>query len=108
MRKMLMAALLGGAGLFAFAPDARAQGFELRINRGSARCRPAPRARFTLHFGRARHVHRCVPVTRRVWVPATRTERVFVGYDHCGTPVFRTIAVPCGRYETRTTYSCRH
>lgn len=108
MRKMLMAAVLGGAGLFAFAPDAEAQGFEVRITRGSARCRPAPRARFMFPFGRDRHVHRCVPVTRRVWVPTTRVERVFVGYDRCGYPVYRSVLVPCGRYETRTVYSCRH
>jgi len=46
-----------------------------------------------------RHVHSRTPYYRQVWV-APVYERVVVGYDHCGRPIFRTVQVSCGHYET--------
>jgi hypothetical protein len=45
------------------------------------------------------HVHNPVPVYNRVWVPA-RYETVFVGYGCFGTPIYRTVCVSPGHWET--------
>jgi hypothetical protein len=52
------------------------------------------------------HVHARVPVYGQVWVPA-RYEQVFVGYGFFGAPVYRTVCVCPGHYETVVTgYRC--
>ena len=57
-----------------------------------------------------RHVHTrsCTPVYAKVWVPP-RYERVVVGRDDCGRPIFRTVCVSAG-YHTSVFkgYSCGH
>jgi hypothetical protein len=50
------------------------------------------------YYAPSRHVHYSVPVYRSVWMPAVYN-RVVVGYDHCGRPIFRTVMVRCGHYE---------
>jgi len=45
------------------------------------------------------HVHHRIPIYHRVWVPA-RYEQVFVGYDRCGYPVYRTVCVSEGYYHS--------
>ncbi len=52
------------------------------------------------------HVHTRVPIYAQVWVPA-RYQTVFVGYNLAGLPVYRTVCVATGHYETVTTgYRC--
>jgi hypothetical protein len=45
------------------------------------------------------HVHNPVPVYNNVWVPA-RYETVFVGYGRFGAPIYRTVCVSPGHWET--------
>ncbi len=45
------------------------------------------------------HVHQYTPVYDRVWVQAQYDE-VFVGYDHCGRPIYRTVCVRAGHYRS--------
>ncbi len=60
-----------------------------------------------------RHCNACRPVVsyQRVYVqPVYQARRVFVGYDHCGNPVYRTqnVCVRRGYYKNVavTRYSC--
>jgi len=112
MKTFLTAAILGLTGL-AGAAGADAQdvhkyrgGNEPRHeSRTEPRHAPRPELRhenrggFRAFFGFG---HR-EPETRieRFWV-APRYETVFAGYDHCGKPVYNTICVSAGYWDTRT------
>ena len=133
MKKVLMTALMGAGGLLVAAADARAQECRIRPSRAPSYSvgrgyRPShtygrpvhsyPRSTFSVyrpdhrvhHAPRTydhRHCGRCVPVQRRHWVNTTRYEKVFAGFDFCGRPIYRTIAIPCGTWQTTTVYVCR-
>jgi hypothetical protein len=45
------------------------------------------------------HVHHSVPIYRQVWVPA-RFEQRLIGYSTYGRPIYQTVEVSCGHYES--------
>ena len=134
MKKVLMAAIMGASGLLVAAPDAQAQECRIRPSRTSSysvrwdtrpshtvgrsvihsyhrQTSPVYRPVTRLHRAPRTYDHRhcghCVPVQRRHWVNTTRYEKVFAGFDFCGRPIYRTIAIPCGYWKTTTVYVCR-
>ena len=134
MKKVLMAAIMGVSGLLVAAPDAQAQECRIRPSRTSS-VYVQRNYRPSYSYGRTvtrsyhrptssvyrpdtlvhraprtydhRHCGHCEPVQRRHWVSTTRYERVFSGFDFCGRPIYRTVAIPCGYWKTTTVYVCR-
>ncbi len=45
------------------------------------------------------HVHHQVPIYQQVWVPPVQSE-VFVGYNIFGHPIYKTVVVRAGYYNT--------
>ena len=103
-RRIILLAALGGLCLAA-APQARAhdRGFGIQfgfgLGGGHVQGRFGRRWAPPVFVAPPVHVHTRVPVYQQVWVPA-RFETVFRGYDFCGRPIYRTVCVRAGHYES--------
>ena len=112
MKRKILTLAVVAAGLVALAPQVRADGPTWGVSFGVG----YGGANFSGFVGSSHHHRyvrpgvivapppvicappRQVPIYRQVWVPA-RYQQVFVGYDRCGAPVYRTVFVSGGHYE---------
>lgn len=97
MKTFLTAAILGITGL-AGAAGAEAQ--DLRSYRHDRNDRRDRRSESRHRHHDHRYTRHHAPRVERYWV-APRYERVFVGYDHCGQPMYRTVCVSAGYWGYR-------
>jgi len=102
---MILLAALGG--LFLAAPEAQARdrwNVQFGVGNGgfgvSGGFGRYPRRHFApVYVAPPVHVHTRVPIYHWVWVPV-RYDTVFAGYDFCGRPIYRTVCVSAGHYES--------
>jgi hypothetical protein len=111
MKLKILTLAVVAAGLVALAPQARADGPSWGVGFGIG----FGGANVSGFVGSPHHRHfrpgvivapapvycappRQVPIYQSVWVPA-RYQQVFVGYDRCGAPIYRTVCVSGGHYE---------
>jgi hypothetical protein len=102
---MILLAALGG--LFFAVPQVEAHdrfGVQFGFGNGGFSVRGGVRAYPRRHYAPIVvappvHVHTRAPIYREVWVPA-QYDTVIAGYDRCGRPVYRTVCVGAGHYES--------
>ena len=98
MKTFLTAAFLGITGL-AGAAGADAQDVR-NYRKDHDRHERRVENRREHRFNRHREYRPIAPKVERYWVPA-RYATVFVGYDHCGQPMYRSVCVAAGYWATR-------
>ena len=97
MKRFLTIAVLGLTGL---AGIAAAEAQDVRKYRGDGPRHESRVEHRRSHGFRKPFRRHEAPRVERVWVPA-RHESRFVGYDHCGKPIYRSVCVSEGYWTTR-------